>query len=130
MGATANDIESQRERHVLLEVEIPVIYTADLEGLREYQDKFETESEWLLNCLRICGVVRLRVQVEGDKDSDVTEVWGSVLGARLIVPSAGVTDESLAEAGQHELLRDEHACEWCATCPEAMAEGDDDDDDN
>lgn len=120
-------------KHVVLEVEIPAIYTADLDDLREYRDDFESESEWLLNCIRIGGPVRLRVEVEGEKDSEVTEVWGHIREARLVEPGRGyggagqLTDEQLKDHGQHKLLRDERACEWCMTGSEALRDGCEDD---
>jgi hypothetical protein len=105
-------------------IEIPVIYTADLDALREYRGEFESESDWLLNCIRMDGPVRLRGEVAGEKDSEVAEVWGMIREAQLVEPGRGyssgkLTDEQLQEHGQHKLLRDERACEWCMTNPEA-----------
>ena len=118
--------QSAMSRHVALLVEVPVIFTEDLDDLREYRGEFESESEWLQNCIRIGGPVRLRVEIAGEKDSEVVEVWGHIREAQLVEPSRGyggdepyLTDEQLEQHGQHKLLRDEHACEWCMTCPEA-----------
>ena len=122
------------DKHIALVIEVPVIYTADLDALREYRDDFESESDWLLNCIRMGGPVRLRCEVEGEKDSEIVEVWGSVREAKLVEPSRGygngphLTDEQLREHGEHKLLRDEGACEWCMTCPEACRDGWEDDD--
>ena len=91
-------------KHVVLEVEVPVIYTADLDDLREYRDEFDSESDWLLNCIRVGGPVRLRLEVEGEKDSEVVEVWGDVRAAKLVDPAPGLADESLREHGKHRLL--------------------------
>lgn len=118
-------------RHIALLIEVPVIFTEDLDDLREYRGEFESESDWLQNCIRVSGPVRLRVEIEGEKDSEVVEVWGHVREAHLVEPSRGyggdepyLTDEQLEQHGQHKLLRDERACEWCATCSEAMEEDD------
>lgn len=104
-------------KHYVLEVEIPAIYTADIEALREYSEGM-TESEFLLNVLGEPSVCRLRVETSGEKDSSVQEVWGYIRGARLEEASKGyragerMTDEQLAENG-HRLMRDHRACEWC-----------------
>lgn len=114
---------------VALLVEIPVIYTDDLDDLREYRGDFESESDWLLNCIRVGGPVRVRAEVEGEKDSEVIEVWGHIREAQLVEPSRGygpgeaLTNEQLQEHGQHKLLRDERACEWCMTNSEALRDG-------
>ena len=83
---------------IVFEVEIPAIYTADLDGLREWQHDM-TESEFLLNCIGEPGVCRLRSEISGDKDSTIEEVWGHVRAARLDTPSPGITDKWLAEQG-------------------------------
>ena len=71
-------------KHVALLIEVPVIFTEDLDDLREYRGEFESESDWLLNCIRIDGgPVRLRVEISGEKDSEVVEVWGCVREAQL-----------------------------------------------
>lgn len=109
------------EQVVVYEVEVPAIYTADLEDLREYKDHFDSESDWLLNCLGEPGICRLRVEISGEKDSEVVEVWGQIRGARLAEPGRGygdgsrrLTDDQLAESGGFKLMRDEDSCEWCA----------------
>ena len=114
-------------RHVALLVEIPAIYTDDLESLREYQGEYESESDWLLGCIRLTNPVRLRAEVDGEKDSEVVEVWGSIREARLVEPGRGydlgephLTDDQLRKHGEHKLLRDERACEWCMTDGEAL----------
>ena len=90
---------------MVFEIEVPSIYTADLESLREYQKHFASESEWLLNCIGEPHVCRLRVEVSGEKDSSVEEVWGSIRSARLAAPSRGygdgshLTEEQLAKHG-------------------------------
>jgi hypothetical protein len=105
-------------KHIAFLVEIPAIYTDDIDGLREYRGEFESESDFLSNCIGEPRVVRLRTEVAGDKDSDVTEVWGIVREVQLVEPGRGygpsptLTDEQLAENG-HKLMRDERACEWC-----------------
>ena len=104
-------------KHLALQVELPAVYTADIEGLREFQGD-ATESEFLLNCVGEPSVVRVRMEVSGEKDSSVVEVWGHIRDAKLVEPSRGygpgtaLTDEQLAENGVR-LLRDERGCEWC-----------------
>ena len=87
------------EKVIVLEVEVPAIYTADIDGLREFREHFDSESDFLLNTIRTDGVCRLRCEIEGEKDSDVVEVWGSIRSAKLADPSPGVTDEELAANG-------------------------------
>ena len=122
------------DQHVALLIELPSIYTADLKDLSEYRDDFETESDWLLNCVRVEGPVRLRVEVAGEKDSEVIEVWGHIREAELVEPSRGynanghLTWEQLEEHGKHRLLRDERACEWCMADSESLLDGWEDDD--
>jgi hypothetical protein len=108
--ARAASGSGQGERHVVLEVALPSIYTADLEGLREYQGEFGSESEWLLNCIGEPGVCRLRVEISGEKDSDIEEVWGRVRGAHLAEPRT--SEDECADHGW-KLLRDIDSCEWC-----------------
>ena len=104
-------------KHLALQVELPAVYTADIEGLREFQGD-ATESEFLLNCVGEPSVVRIRMEVSGEKDSCVVEVWGHIRDAKLVEPSRGyepgtaLTDEQLAENGVR-LLRDERGYEWC-----------------
>lgn len=115
---------SDNAKHVAYLIEVPAIYTDDLDEMREYRDEFESESDWLLNCVRTGGPVRLRVEIDGEKDSEVVEVWGYIREAQLVEPGRGyepggvLTDEQIAKNGQR-LMRDERACEWCMTCPEA-----------
>lgn len=129
-----DDITMSADKHVALLIEVPVIYTDDLDDLREYRDEFETESDWLLDCIRVGGPVRLRVENEGEKDSEVIEVWGGIREASLVDPSRGyetgephLTDDQLREHGEHKLLRDERACDWCATNLQALRDAEDDD---
>lgn len=118
-------------KHIALLVELPSLFTDDLDDYREYKSEFETESDWLENCIAVSGPVRLRVQVSGEKESDVVEVWGDIREVQLVDPSRGysvdepaLTEDQLAKNGSH-LLRDENACEWCMTCPEACDRDDD-----
>lgn len=110
------------EKHLALLIELPDTYVADvIDGgnLREYIDGFDTESEFLLNCIGEPGVVRVRMEIAGEKDSEVIEVWGHVREARLVDPGLGygdgphLTGEQLADVGGYKLMRDEDACEWC-----------------
>lgn len=94
------------------------MYTADIDGLREFKGD-ESESDFILNCIGEPGVVRVRMEISGEKDSSIVEVWGSVREAQLVEPSRGygdgpkLTDDQLAEQGGYKLTRDEDACEWC-----------------
>jgi hypothetical protein len=101
------------DKVIVLEVEVPAIYTADLDELRDHwQRDAGSESDFLLNCIGEPSAVRLRTEISGEKDSEITEVWGQVRAARLEEPSPGVTDDELADRGW-KLLRDEDSCEWC-----------------
>lgn len=116
--------DTPNARHLALLIEVPGIYTDDIiEGgdLREYLDEHESESDFILNCIGSPGVVRVRVELSGEKDSTIVEVWGSVREATLVEPSRGyradephLTDNQLAEQGDN-LMRDENelCCEWC-----------------
>lgn len=111
---------AEHPRHIVFEVEVPVLYTGDLEDFREFQDETQmNESEWLLNCLGEPGVCRLRTEVSGEKASEVIEIWGSIRSAKLVEPSPGygdkphLTDAQLQQHGGFKLTRDEDACEWC-----------------
>lgn len=104
---------TEREKIVVFEVAVPAIYTADLANPDEFlaatKADFESESEWLLNCLGdVGGGCRLRLEVVGEKDGEVQEVWGDIRGARLV--DAGPNDEPWKNP---RLLRDEDSCEWC-----------------
>jgi hypothetical protein len=112
--------QSATERHLALVIEMPCMYTADIDELRQYAGEFDSESDHILNCIGDPGIVRVRMEISGEKDSDVVEVWGYVREAQLIEPGRGyetkephVTDAQLAEHGGFKLMRDEHACEWC-----------------
>lgn len=86
------------QRHLALLIELPSCYTDDVEEYREYERDFASESEWLLNLYGEPSVVRLRMEVSGEKDSSVEEVWGSIVEARLIPQSPGFDDGGLTEA--------------------------------
>lgn len=126
---------SAPSKHLALTIEVPCMYTDDIMSggvLDEYRAEFESESEFILNSIGEPGVVRLRMEISGEKDGEVVEVWGLVREAALIEPSRGydlkephLTDEQLAENGDN-LMRDERACEWCAV-PGSMGEEDEDD---
>jgi hypothetical protein len=104
-------------KHIAFLVEVPGIHTDDIDGLREVEWEFDSESDFLSNCVGEPGVVRLRAEVSGEKDSEVVEVWGHVREVSLVDPSRGyggdphLTDAQLDENGW-KLLRDE-GCEWC-----------------
>jgi hypothetical protein len=110
------------EKHLALLIELPATYVADIiEGgtLNEYRDDFDTDSAFILNCVGEPGVVRVRMEISGEKDGEVVEVWGHVREASIVDAGRGygngphLTDEQLADAGGYTLMRDEDACEWC-----------------
>jgi hypothetical protein len=93
-------------KHYGFLVEVPALHTADLDELRKVDAEWETESEFLLNCCGEPSIVRMRMEISGEKDSEVVEVWGYVRQAQLVEPSRGyesaqphLTDEQLAEHG-------------------------------
>ncbi len=109
------------QRHIALLIEVPAIYTEDLPGIIAQLDgEFESPSEALWNCIGEPSIARVRVEIAGEKDSSVQEVWGYVREVQLVEPSRGyavdephLTDEQLEKYGAHKLMRDEDACEWC-----------------
>ena len=107
-------------KHLVLTIELPSVYTDDIEGLlAEYKGDFDSESECILNIVGEPSIVRVRLEIAGEKDSTVEEVWGSVREATLVEPSRGygdgphLTEDQLAEHGGHRLMHDERSCEWC-----------------
>ena len=111
--------QSSKERHIALLIEVPAIYTADIDELREFKSDEETESEFLYSVIGEPNVARVRVEISGEKDSEIQEVWGHVREVQLVEPSRGyergdacLTDQQL-QANGDKLMRDERACEWC-----------------
>lgn len=107
------------QKHLALVIELPDTYTADIDGLREFKDDM-SESEFLLNCVGEPSIVRVRMEIAGEKDSSVVEVWGHVREAMLVEPGLGyvtaephLTGEQLATHGGSKLMRDGDGCEWC-----------------
>jgi hypothetical protein len=88
-------------KHVVFAVEVPVIYTEDIdidEARREYfPDSGMSDSEILLNHIGEPGLVKLTTEVSGDKDSEVIEVLGVIRSASLEDPSPGLDDDDLQE---------------------------------
>lgn len=113
-------------RVIVFEIEVPSIYTADFEDgpLREQTlGDFNTESEWLLNCLGEPGTVRLRVETAGEKDSTVQEVWGQVKGARLEKATGNLTDEFFERNGRRLMADEGDGCEHCESRPPCVSGG-------
>lgn len=112
----------ERPKHLLLSIELPSVYTADIDLESDLRKEFgASDSEFILNWIGEPGVVRVRMEISGEKDSDVVEVWGSVREAALVEPSRGyvsaeahLTEEQLAEDGR-KLMREDDGCEWCKT---------------
>lgn len=107
-------------KHLALLIELPDTYVDDIEGLcADYRDEFDSESEFILNCIGEPSIVRVRMGISGEKDGEVVEVWGHVREAQLVErgrgygPAPHLTGEQLAEYGGYKLTRDEDACEWC-----------------
>lgn len=107
------------DKHLAFLIELPCMYTDDIDELREFKFDGDSESDFLLN---VCGdpsVVRLRMEIGGEKDSSIIEVWGSVREAKLIEPSRGygngpkLTDEQLNEHGWRLMNDEGRGCEWC-----------------
>lgn len=102
----AEQREARVHKHLALEIELPVVYTADIDELREFGDPDATESEHILNCIGEPSVVTVTMESSGEKDSTVETVYGQVRGARLVEPDRGygdgphLTDEQLRELGQ------------------------------
>lgn len=111
------------KQHLALLIELPDYYTADIDELREFKFDGDSESDFLLNICGEPGVVRLRMEISGEKDSEIVEVWGHVREAQLVEPSRGfgdapkLTGDQCAKHGGYKLMRDEGGCEWC-DCPE------------
>lgn len=104
------------QKHLVFEVEVPGFYLGDVDEMREFQGD-ASESDFLLDLCGEPGVVRIRMEIGGDKDSSVVEVWGSIRAARLAEPSKGyearephLTDEQLAANGW-KLMRLDRGCE-------------------
>lgn len=112
----------EQAKHLLLSIELPSVYTGDIDLQSDLREEFgATDSEFILNWIGEPGVVRVRMEISGEKDSDVVEVWGSVREAALVEPSRGyvsaethLTEEQLAEHGR-KLMREDNGCEWCKT---------------
>jgi hypothetical protein len=112
------------DKHLALLIELPDIYTADIDGLREFKFDDDSESDFLLNCIGAPGIVRVRMEINGEKDSTVVEAWGYVREAQLVEPSRGyetgqpkLTGDQLRDGG-YKLMRDDDSCEWCHSEPE------------
>lgn len=122
MGSPLSNQRSADLR-VVLEIELPALYTDDLDDLREYRGEHESESDWLMNCIGEPGPsCRVRVEISGEKEGSVQEVWGLVRGARLVEPSPGVDEEFLQRNG-FKLLNDGDGCEWCEFSHHGEPEG-------
>ena len=50
------------EQHYAFVVEVPALYTADIDELRKVDGDWQSESEFLLNCCGQPGPVRLRLE--------------------------------------------------------------------
>lgn len=120
---------SAADKHLALVIELPCMYTDDLDELREFGDPDGSESDFILNCCGEPRVVRLRMEIMGEKDSSIVEVWGHVREAQLVEPGRGygayddphLTDDQLADVGS-KLLRNERGCEWCQAPEETGTE--------
>lgn len=83
---------ADRPKHLFLLIEIPSMYVADIDELREFAAPEATESEHILNCIGEPSGVKLTTEISGDKDSTVVSVWGMVHSAELREASRGYGD--------------------------------------
>jgi hypothetical protein len=86
-------------KHLVLAIELPSFYTADLDlaELRQFAGPDQSDSEILHGCIGEPGVVRLITEISGEKDSEVIEALGRVRTVSLEEPTPGVTPDGLAE---------------------------------
>lgn len=86
-------------KHLMLTIELPSFYTADIDvekERREFFDDDRSDSDIILGRCGEPGVVRLTMELSGEKDSEVIDVLGVVREASLREPS-GVTTEYLED---------------------------------
>lgn len=91
---------NQQDPHLVLAIEIPAFYTKDIDVEQERCEFFDdstSDSAIVLGHMGEPSLVRLTMEVGGEKDSEVIDVLGCVKEASLQEPSPGVTDEDLQE---------------------------------
>lgn len=88
-------------KHLVLAVEVPSFFTKDIDIAAEraefFADSSISDAEILLGHMGQPGLVKLTMEVSGEKDSDIIEVLGDVRSATLEEPSPGLTDDGLRE---------------------------------
>lgn len=88
-------------KHLVLSIELPSFYTEDINIEAERRDYFQgsgiSDSEILLGHVGDPGLVKLTMEVSGEKYSEVIETLGMVRTASLMTPTPGLTDEDLDE---------------------------------
>ena len=92
--------DTAEPKHLVLAIEIPAFYTKDIDveqERREYFDASTSDSEIVLGHMGQPNIVRLTMEVSGEKDSEVIDVLGDVREASLQKPTPGVTDDDLQE---------------------------------
>jgi hypothetical protein len=104
--------DTAEPKHLVLAIEIPAFYTKDIDfeqERREYFDASTSDSEIVLGHMGQPNIVRLTMEVSGEKDSDVIDVLGEVREASLQQPTPGVTDDDLQEHAWklHQVDQDE-----------------------
>ena len=93
--------EQVEARHVVFAVEVPVLYTEDIDIEAERREYFQgsgmSDSEILLGRLGEPDLVKLTTEVSGEKDSEVIEVLGVIRCASLEKPTPGLDNDGLQE---------------------------------
>lgn len=78
---------TKKDRHLVLSIEIPAFYTEDIDIEAIRRDCFEgsgmSDSEILLNHIGEPGLVRLVMEISGEKEGDVVDVLGCVRAWKL-----------------------------------------------
>jgi hypothetical protein len=92
--------DTAEPKHLVLAIEVPAFYTEDIDveqERREYFDASTSDSEIVLGHMGQPNIVRLTMEVSGEKDSEIIDVLDDVREASLQPPTPGVTDDDLQE---------------------------------
>lgn len=74
------------QRCLVLEIELPGVYTADLDAAVEQSHEFipgQSDSDALLEVLRVSPQVGIRMMIEGEKDAEMVQIRGTIRKAIL-----------------------------------------------
>lgn len=105
---------SQEPKHLVFAIEVPAFYTEDIDveqERRDFYDDSKSDSEIILGHCGEPNLVRLTMEVSGEKDSEVIDVLGEIREASLQDPSPGVTYESLQEYADKLQVEQDEAIE-------------------